>query len=367
MLRIVVQRGGEIVADRSVESPLVTIGRSHDCDVVLDDPSVSSRHLILKRNSSRDWLLIDESANGTMIGGEKVKRHRFERPLIANVAMFELTLIPADRSGTDSPHREKEKAQLASTTERDTLPDIELDSARHARLDAELRQISGTNEKTIIVGESALLGRGSECDLQLAGRDVSRRHALIFRSGEHFAIRRLSRGSKVVINGTELAAGEQIELNDGDLIVLASHELLYFQPATQARFESSAAQPPAAPNLDLHVERRNTAVRGIAAYDLIGFLGAKTSQKLEAAILPSLGESERMIVDAGYLIGLDSQGIQTLGRILNEAERRGIRVQLIRLSGRVSDIISESPMKNVLLPFIARSEESAIRRLNSPE
>ena len=56
----------------------VLIGRHLGCDVVLDDPSVSRRHALLRfRDGS--WILRDlESTNGTRVNGCDVVRCRLE-------------------------------------------------------------------------------------------------------------------------------------------------------------------------------------------------------------------------------------------------------------------------------------------------
>jgi hypothetical protein len=50
----------------------VTLGRSRDCDCVLDEPSVSRRHAELRREAGR-WLLRDlGSRNGTRVNGVRL-------------------------------------------------------------------------------------------------------------------------------------------------------------------------------------------------------------------------------------------------------------------------------------------------------
>jgi pSer/pThr/pTyr-binding forkhead associated (FHA) protein len=52
----------------------VVIGRLPDCDVTLDDPSVSRRHARLRREGSR-WTVEDlGSTNGVLLNGQPVTR-----------------------------------------------------------------------------------------------------------------------------------------------------------------------------------------------------------------------------------------------------------------------------------------------------
>jgi hypothetical protein len=53
----------------------VIVGRSHRCDVVLDDPTVSRRHLELRPAGEGQWLAVDVgSLNGTWRDNRRVGR-----------------------------------------------------------------------------------------------------------------------------------------------------------------------------------------------------------------------------------------------------------------------------------------------------
>jgi anti-anti-sigma regulatory factor len=292
---------------------------------------------------------------GTFVDGAAVRRLSFDQPIVATSASFEFTLVP-----TFDPTSLRNEAETTENDEMATMP-FEL-ATFHS--DAELRLVSPAADKemTVVFSESAMIGRASECDLRLSGREISRRHCIVFRSGSRFRVRRLSKVNSVCVNDQELAHDEAVQLRDGDIIRVASQELLFFQPAT-SRSPASEASASAAPNLDLNVELRTTRDHTVAAFDIVGFLGIKTFPKLEAAILPSLDELDRVILDLGYLVGLDSAGVQSLARVVAEADRREVGIQFIRVPPRVSDILSESPLKKLLQPLIAGSEDSAIKRL----
>lgn len=57
----------------AVESETLTVGRLPDCDVVVDDPSVSKHHARLSWNS-KTWAVEDlGSSNGTRLNGQPVE------------------------------------------------------------------------------------------------------------------------------------------------------------------------------------------------------------------------------------------------------------------------------------------------------
>ena len=57
----------------------VVIGRDPSCHVVLPSPEVSRRHLIVEP-SPRGFKLTDQSANGTLMGNQRVKRSKVDTP-----------------------------------------------------------------------------------------------------------------------------------------------------------------------------------------------------------------------------------------------------------------------------------------------
>ena len=57
----------------------VVIGRDPSCHVVLPSPEVSRRHLVVEP-SARGFKLTDQSANGTLMGNQRVKRSKVDTP-----------------------------------------------------------------------------------------------------------------------------------------------------------------------------------------------------------------------------------------------------------------------------------------------
>jgi hypothetical protein len=68
---------GVLVAGERVyrlDAPATLLGRSRQCDVVLNDPNVSRRHAEVRREGD-GWVLVDlDSTNGVLVNGQEVKR-----------------------------------------------------------------------------------------------------------------------------------------------------------------------------------------------------------------------------------------------------------------------------------------------------
>ena len=60
-----------------LDGPVAVLGRSRECDCVLNDPNVSRRHAELRRSESGDWQIADlGSTNGIKVNGRRVASTR---------------------------------------------------------------------------------------------------------------------------------------------------------------------------------------------------------------------------------------------------------------------------------------------------
>jgi hypothetical protein len=69
---LILQRGGEAGLTWPLERQTVTIGRGHDCDIVLDDRQVSRVHARIVWNGKQYQLQDLGSKNGTHLNGREV-------------------------------------------------------------------------------------------------------------------------------------------------------------------------------------------------------------------------------------------------------------------------------------------------------
>jgi hypothetical protein len=83
-------RSGEVFA---IGGDRMTIGRSPDAEVFLDDVTVSRNHALLVRR--RDGLYIDDlgSLNGTYVNRRRIESHRLQNGDELQVGKYKLTYI----------------------------------------------------------------------------------------------------------------------------------------------------------------------------------------------------------------------------------------------------------------------------------
>jgi pSer/pThr/pTyr-binding forkhead associated (FHA) protein len=77
--RLVVSEGKEQGRSYDLRKDRITIGRSRESDVFLEDLAVSRTHTTINRQPNGRYLLRDEnSANGTLVNGQRVNEHMLE-------------------------------------------------------------------------------------------------------------------------------------------------------------------------------------------------------------------------------------------------------------------------------------------------
>ncbi len=174
--------------------------------------------------------------------------------------------------------------------------------------------------------DSLILGRGEECDIVLAERQVSRQHIRIYTEGDLFYIQDLDSKNGTWVNGQQLKGSR--ELRDGDEVHVAL--------AVRIRFIGSGATSPLAADpppflsgrLRLDPDARRVFVRG---------------EELDPPLsLPQYRLIELLFVNAGRICTRDN----VIETVWPEAVGEGVSEQAIdalvrRLRDRLAEVDPE--------------------------
>ncbi len=100
MPKLVHSRDGSIIQEYILETGLYTIGRRPNCDVQVDDVTVSGQHAIVSVAPSEymegvyDIHIEDQgSTNGTIVNGRRIRKHLLKHGQIVQIGTHELTLV----------------------------------------------------------------------------------------------------------------------------------------------------------------------------------------------------------------------------------------------------------------------------------
>ncbi len=93
---IVVQRGPEIGQRFELSGERLTVGRSADADIMLDDVTVSRHHAEFVADGE-GWALVDMgSLNGTYVNRHSVERHPLTSGDMIQIGKFRLQFLHAE-------------------------------------------------------------------------------------------------------------------------------------------------------------------------------------------------------------------------------------------------------------------------------
>lgn len=122
----------------------LNIGADPRNDIVLDDSTVSGRHLKVVPEATQIWVYDLDSTNGTYLGGVKVREARWDLNAPLKVGNCELQLYQ-DSQETKPPHHESGKCgELIGTT----IP--------MKKLFGQIRQVAPTQATVLTLGESGV-------------------------------------------------------------------------------------------------------------------------------------------------------------------------------------------------------------------
>ncbi|MGI9658488.1 MAG: FHA domain-containing protein [Gaiellaceae bacterium] len=93
--RAIIVRGGSGRPDETVAltTERVTIGRSPDCDIFLDDVTVSRLHAVVLDRPDGIWVEDQQSLNGTYVNRERVEESRLSDTDEVRVGRYRLTFV----------------------------------------------------------------------------------------------------------------------------------------------------------------------------------------------------------------------------------------------------------------------------------
>lgn len=224
--RLEVRAGGRTwhaTADRAW-----TIGRANEADVHLENPRVSRDQAVLEPTSA-GWVLVNHSRNGMFVDGRRVDRLTIGQPITVSLGSISsgeiLQLCPV----IDPPVR------AAVPTAADDRPGRRDDTtiARPPTAVHAIDQIAIT------------IGRAPENNVVLEDLLVSRRHALLRRSGQQWELIDLGSANGTYVNGARIGR----RVIGPDDIVGIGHQLLHLSGDRLAEYVDTGDVSYAASNL----------------------------------------------------------------------------------------------------------------------
>ena len=196
----------------------IVLGRSGSADLSLNDLGISRQHCALTTRDGGVQIEDLGSASGTFVNGrriaESVKLQDGDRIVIGNTTLRFLS----GQVGAAPARRAPQPAYRSAA-----VRDPEMTMAGQSPVPTS-RQQAQSSPEAIPLRERLLIGRDAQCDMPLAGRDISRRHAEIRLGNGVATVRDLSSTNGTFVNGREVTG--RVPLHEGSRLRVGSYVFL---------------------------------------------------------------------------------------------------------------------------------------------
>lgn len=203
--------------------PMTVVGRGGDCDLTIDDATLSRRHAELSIENGQLRVRDLGSANGTQVNGERITDHVLSHgDEVKFGSRVFVVVAPAESLQRTGPGDDITRVQGEPHNELDLKTELLTGQYPKASL-TERSDFLGGNWR-FDMRRSCRLGRSPDNDIVIPDSSVSRAHALLAVKGYRWQIEDLQSSNGVLINGERI---ESATLRNGDLITIGRAEFRF--------------------------------------------------------------------------------------------------------------------------------------------
>jgi pSer/pThr/pTyr-binding forkhead associated (FHA) protein len=228
MPEIIVKYEDKIVERFITEKKRVTIGRTPDNDIVLDNRGVSRRHAIIEFGDNQAVLIDNESLNGTFINARKVTEEVLKDNDIIAIAKYSMIFhqeahkdneLFGGMDGTMVLETKKQKELIA----KDKLSKKLTTESGCSML---LGEHEAEKDSFPLAHSVVTIGRSKAANIKAKGVFLSSVQAKIVKDGTDFWLVNLGRKGKTKVNGEDV---DRHLLRNDDLIQVGKTVFRYLE------------------------------------------------------------------------------------------------------------------------------------------
>lgn len=204
-----------------------TIGRKADNDLSIDDHTVSSHHAKIVRVQSVYFIEDLKSTNGTAVNGTPIERTQLHDADVIAIGQHRIVFQDNAPAAMASASASSSLDQTIAISGKH-LPSAPLSTAKVLITSGKTDRLEYHLTKT-----ANLIGSQEGAAIRLTGWFSPKSAALISSRGSGFAISPSQRNKRLLVNGKDVSAPQQ--LKDGDVIEVAGVSMTFYviQPKTK--------------------------------------------------------------------------------------------------------------------------------------
>ncbi len=302
-------QSGELVLSHTVVDQRIIIGRGSDCDIRLNESTVSRQHAEITHDANGISIKRLSTTGFLVVNGEEVETALLQPGDTVEINPFSLRLGQIGQAATPEPAAPAPAAPEpappgpVADTPPSTPPPALNEGAAGAADATRMPETAKTaetvetgawlalaqSERTFALREGEnLIGRADHADVRLEGSYVSREHAVIILDQQQCLIRNRSQTSRVEVQGVE---STEARLYDGDTIKLDDYALTYHSSREQDR------RQPSTDDQTIMRSDIDTASPSIEADDKTIMMAPETEEQAGAKLLLSTQGREGVSIE----------------------------------------------------------------------
>ncbi len=216
MPEITVKFDNKVVERVVTEKERISIGRTSDNDIVLDNRGVSRKHARIEFSGKEAIVIDNESLNGTFVNQRKVTEEKLRDKDVITIGKFDL--IFSVGSSIDDKMSDHDGTMVLNTKRQKEM--IKQDRAAKEMIKAAgcsvLLGVENVDESEIPLDREVLtIGKSKYVNVNVGGWLVSGIQAKIIKENEGYVVMNVGRSGKTRVNGEAI---DRREIKNGDII-----------------------------------------------------------------------------------------------------------------------------------------------------
>ncbi len=217
MAEIVVKYDDKVIEKVVIDKRRVSIGRTAENDIILENRGVSRKHAMIEFNESGAVIIDNESLNGTFLNDRRVTEEMIRDQDLITIGKYQLLFHnnvedshdeDSDYDGTMILNTKKQKQRLKRDNQ-------DKDIIRRAGSSVLVGEANSDFKEYALEREVTTVGKAKFVHIKIKGFFISGIQAKIVKEGAVFSIINIGRKGKTLVNGEPV---QNSLLRNGDLI-----------------------------------------------------------------------------------------------------------------------------------------------------
>jgi pSer/pThr/pTyr-binding forkhead associated (FHA) protein len=227
MPEIVVKYEDKVIERIVTEKRRISVGRTHDNDIVLENRGVSRKHAMIEFNDDGALVIDNESLNGTFVNSRRVAEEHLNDNDTITIGKYSLVYHPemqhamsgANFDGTMVLNTKQQRQLIENDRREREIVSRYGGSVLTGEENAEFQEYRLDRDVTTI-------GKAKFVHIRARGFWISGIQAKIVKEGDQFYLANLGRPGKTLLNGTPV---DKEMIRNGDLITVGKRTFKFVE------------------------------------------------------------------------------------------------------------------------------------------